>query len=169
MNITYQLGFVSYFVDYNAPNKLFRKSDERKKWTDEQKEKWFSHFWTHYFLKAVLESEIIASDVARNQLGLTNDDKRATFFKDEMQHRLVRYEDMTFIIQLEKRFSDNLQVNQIWVLSSRDFDPLKICVTFPTEESKKRFISLTTDSDKYGNRLLELLVQNYMREHGQNW
>jgi len=76
---------------------------------------------------------------------------------------------MSFIIQLEQHSPDNLQVNQIWFLSSRDFDPLKICVTFPTEESKERFISLSNKSDKYGNKLLEQIVREYMSKHGKSW
>jgi len=89
MNITYQLGFVSYFVGYNAPNKLFRESDDRKNWNDEQKQQWFSHFWDHSFLKAVTESKIITSDVARSQLKFDDDDSRVRFFRENMQHRLV--------------------------------------------------------------------------------
>lgn len=169
MNVTYQRGFVGYFVDYNAPNKLFQKQDDRKNWNEDQKQQWFSNFWDHDFAQTVIESEIIAPEVARDQLGLNEDDRRGRFFKDNMQHRLARYKDMIFIVQLEQHSTDDLQVNQIWFLSSRDFDPLKICVTFPSEESKKRFISLANDSDKYGNKLLERLVQDYMRQNGQNW
>ena len=169
MKISYQQDFVGYFVEYNAPNKLFRKPEERKNLNDDQKQEWFSSFWRDGFAQTVQESEIITAEVARDQLGLTEIDSRSRFFKNDMQHRLTRYSDMSFIVQLDQLSSDEWQVNQIWFVSSRDFDPLKICVTFPSEESKKRFISLADGSDKYGNRLLEKLVRDYMREHGQSW
>lgn len=169
MSITYSTGFIGYFVAFNAPNNLFEKPEERKNWDESQKLNWFANLWNRGFAQCVVEGKPITAEAARNQLELGEEDSRNRFFKDEMQHRLVRYLTMSFIVQLNETSRDELQVDQIWFVKSSDYDPLKICVTFPSTEAKTGFISLADSSDKFGNRLLERLVKEYMHKHGLRW
>ncbi len=164
--ISYSEDFVWYFVNHNAPLRLV---DKRKDETIEKSEalKKFNAHWENGMHEAIQKAEDVTPEHSWQQLELDENYnvRKRKFFDRSARHREFRYEAMTFIVQMNA----SGVVNQIWFVPSRDYDPLKICVTFPTEESKQRFLSLSDSSDKYGNKLLEKIVKEYMAKHNQSW
>lgn len=169
MPVTYAMQFVPNFVAHNAPNVLFQSGVKRREWSKEQCIDWFEKSFWPRFQEAIVQSETLTADGAKKQLDLKADDPRSRFIREDMQHRLVRHDGLSYIAQVQSQVGGDIEVNQIWYIDSGDHDPLKICVTFPNEETKARFIALAGEGDKYGTKLLRRLVQEYMRSNGANW
>lgn len=163
-DISFDESFVWYFANFNAPKHMFDKKKDVEI-SHEVALRKFTRHWRNGMQTEVINVTVCATDVAWEQLELDDDYnlKKRRHFKRDQEHRQFRYHNMSFIAQIDDRV-----VNQIWFVPSRDYDPLKICVTFKNEQAKERFISLSTHDDPYGNKLLTRLVKDYMAEKGKS-
>lgn len=154
---------VYYLVVKNwyAPDSLFGKVDKRKKYSFDEAQLVFQKVWDDGLRTAVENAPISSYETVQNQLS----DQEQHFLHQDLEHRTVRYRDLTFVAQLMKQNEQTYEIDQLWFVHSHDKDNIILCVEFKTREERERFHQIARQlGHPDGRTLLQKYTDKLLRE-----
>jgi hypothetical protein len=147
----------------SGPNRLYDDYKDRQSLAKTALIKLFDVAWDSGLDAACrTRSFVCAPEVARAKL---KEDWRQ-YLDPGQEHRELRYQEMTFILQLSKQSADEYELTNVWKIPSDDW-PRVLWVEFETVEERQQFRELATKLG-YNDADLGLeLLRDFMNKHNR--